>query len=188
MIIGLTGKMGSGKDTVYSRLLQYLPLAERRAFADPLKDSVAALLKLTREEVDALKLDPRRNIHVVIGNEYRTQSMREFLQRYGTEAHRDVFGHNFWLDATLPHADYSKECIVITDVRFDNEAERVLACGGKVWRVEGIDDETGGHASEAGVSDRLVSYILSNKVRSDQFAALDREIEAILDKMGVYHV
>ena len=29
-------------------------------------------------------------------------TFREFLQRYGTEAHRDVFGKDFWLEYTLP--------------------------------------------------------------------------------------
>jgi hypothetical protein len=145
MIIGLAGFKGSGKDTVAAYLIKEHGF-ERKAFADPLKRSVAALFDIPFADVDKLKND--NDIRVAIGRykgggetdypfNYGSQSFREVLQRYGTEAHRDVFGQDFWLDYTLPvQGFYPGRAIVVTDVRFKNEAERVRELGGFLWFID----------------------------------------------------
>jgi hypothetical protein len=145
MIIGLSGEIGSGKDTIAAYLVKEHNF-ERKAFADPLKQSIAALFKIPFSEVDKLK---NRDVLVGIGEigepEYQQWiqyvgikglTFREFLQRYGTEAHRDVFGKDFWLDYTLPvQGFYPGRAIVVSDLRFSNEAARVRELGGLVVRV-----------------------------------------------------
>jgi len=141
MIVGLSGQKRSGKDTIAAYLVKEHNF-ERKAFADPLKRSVAALFDIPFSEVDKLKLDPQ--VEVIIrkwkdGNifeDYVRMNKRTFLQRYGTEAHRDVFGQDFWLDHTLPvQGFYPGRAIVVTDVRFTNEAARIRELGGIVVRV-----------------------------------------------------
>jgi Deoxynucleotide monophosphate kinase len=141
MIIGLTGLKGSGKDTIAAHLIKSYGF-ERRAFADKLKESAAALLKLDPSHFEVLKNSP--DILFAIGSFKQdgmfemivNQSTREFLQRYGTESHRDVFGQDFWVNQLLPmDGFYTDRNIVITDVRFVNEAERIHALKGYVVRV-----------------------------------------------------
>src|SRR6516165_2411699 len=117
MLIGLTGLKGVGKDTVAAILVKDYNY-ERRAFADPLKKSVAALFDIPFHMVDKLKNDPSIRV-TLVKHDYGLDQMRwaghgndltfrEFLQRYGTEAHRDVpeMGHDFWVELLLPVRGY----------------------------------------------------------------------------------
>jgi Deoxynucleotide monophosphate kinase len=154
MIIGLTGLKGSGKDTIAAHLIKSYGF-ERRAFADKLKESAAALLKLDPSHFEVLKNSP--DILFAIGSFKQdgmfemivNQSTREFLQRYGTESHRDVFGQDFWVNQLLPmDGFYTDRNIVITDVRFVNEAERIHALKGYVVRVVRTLFNDDAHTSE----------------------------------------
>jgi Deoxynucleotide monophosphate kinase len=154
MIIGLTGLKGSGKDTIAAHLIKSYGF-ERRAFADKLKESAAALLKLDPSHFEVLKNSP--DILFAIGSFKQdgmfemivNQSTREFLQRYGTESHRDVFGQDFWVNQLLPmDGFYTDRNIVITDVRFVNEAERIHALKGHVVRVVRTLFNDDAHTSE----------------------------------------
>jgi hypothetical protein len=200
MIIGLAGEKGCGKDTVAAYLVKNYEF-ERRAFADPLKRSVAALLGIPFHEVDKFKndesvfvalgyqneppqmkqatatmlnggiarcdyagckdpiiLEDERHMHPELGAPnamwspiVEGQTFRQFLQRYGTESHRDVFGEDFWVDQTLPtDGYYPGRKIVVTDVRFDNEYNRIKELNGVVVRVyrEGIEPGIDPHPSE----------------------------------------
>src|SRR5215467_14474429 len=129
VILGLSGAKGSGKDTVAAYLVKEHGF-ERKAFADPLKKSVAALFDIPFASIDQFK----NNDAMLVTIEHRSNpslhqtdmTFRTLLQRYGTEAHRDVFGEDFWLDYTLPvRGYYPGRAIVVTDVRFENEANRV---------------------------------------------------------------
>lgn len=105
-------------------------------------------------------------------------SGRTFLQRYGTEAHRDLFGDDFWVDALLPleikkfHGDEARwqknfptsDIAVITDVRFENEAERIRDLGGQVWRIDRPDlpETEDQHASEQALPISMVDVVVPN--------------------------
>jgi len=170
MILGLNGLKGSGKDTVAAYLIKEHGF-ERRAFADPLKKSIAALFDIPYHEIDKMKNDPNVVVKVGIPSSPEFDELvnskhtfRQFLQRYGTESHRDVFGENFWADQTLPKdAFYRGRNIAITDCRFANEAMRVHSCGGFVVEIirPGLDDADQ-HSSEASLDPRSVDYKLEN--------------------------
>jgi len=136
MIIGLSGYKQSGKDTVAAYLVKEHQF-ERKAFADPLKKSVAALFDIPFSDVDKLKNQTYATATVESKDgSLHDMTFRTFLQRYGTEAHRDIFGQDFWVDQTLPvRGFYPGRAIVVTDVRFSNEAVRVRELGGLVVRV-----------------------------------------------------
>lgn len=202
MIIGLCGEKGSGKDTVAAYLIKEHGF-ERRAFADPMKKSVAALLDIPYHEIDNFKNDDtvfvttgykNFNVKQVAGHgpnaPYEADAMwspireltfREFLQRFGTESHRDVFGEDFWLDQTLPVGGYySGRAIVVTDVRFENEVRRIQDLGGHVVRVmrPGLVSQDP-HRSEA-PSLLSVNYRLINDGTIEE---LSGHIEHMLDIM-----
>lgn len=139
MIIGLAGFKGSGKDTVAAYLVKEHGF-ERKAFADPLKQSIAALFNIEFHQVDQLKNDPDVWVALEVGcaeSDYIDRmTFRTFLQRYGTESHRNVFGQDFWIDQTLPvQGFYPGRAIVVTDVRFQNEADRIRHLGGTLWFI-----------------------------------------------------
>lgn len=173
MIIGLTGYQRAGKDTVASIIEALVPFTEIRSFAGPLKASAAALLGVTVDQLDEWKVDPMVGLHLIDakggleapnGVERPAMTIREYLQRYGTEAHRDVFGRDFWVDMSLPiDGDYESSHFVFTDLRFPNEAQRVRELGGVVWLI----DRPGhgpreAHASEAPLPLSVVDRVIRN--------------------------
>ncbi len=144
MIIGLHGKARSGKDSVCNLMRKHSNgKVVRRAFADQLKLSAYRLFKpdATVEEALLWADDMKEQGYVdMIHDSGKGAHVtgREFLQRYGTESHRDIFGRDFWVDCALPRWDgmgHTEEgifqvhspfdCVVFTDVRFVNEAERI---------------------------------------------------------------
>lgn len=60
---------------------------------------------------------------------------RRLLQVMGTEVGRMLFGENVWVDIADDKIAKIPGDVVITDVRFDNEAEYVRANGGEVWWI-----------------------------------------------------
>lgn len=190
MIIGITGHKRSGKDTTYQIIQQIYPYAERRAFADKLKQSAAALLGIPVEEIERLKTDPSYHLTVQHFNVFEyspiaQMNVRTFLQRYGTEAHREVFGEDFWLEQCLPRDEMSnyldhKKLIVVTDVRFDNEASWIIRMGGDIWSLnrDAVKDESDEHASEVPVDGDYVSVKIDNNgTLDDLYTKIETELE-----------
>lgn len=193
MIIGLTGKKHSGKDTAFEIIKAVYPSAERRGFADKLKESAAALLDVNAEWFNIEKFSTNKLIY---GN-YRHEgfndtkdislTIREFLQRYGTEAHRNIFGEDFWLEQCLPTdklsllnydaAQWNRELetyinplIVVTDVRFNNEAEWILKLNGLIWEIRRPEiDDGDSHPSEVPISMQLIHHTLVNDGTLENF-------------------
>jgi len=186
MILGLNGLKGSGKDTVAAYLIKEYGF-ERRAFADPVKKSLAGLFGVPYHKIDVYKNDPGIWVELTNGGNERLMNLpltfREFIQRFATEAHRDVFGQDFWLDYTMPkNAFYSGRKIVVTDVRFSNEAKRVHDCGGSVIRIDRPDVDVGDtHISEAPLDPKLVDFILHNDRGLDELYLLT---ESMLSFVG----
>lgn len=167
MIVGLTGKKGHGKDTVGSYLVEHHGF-KRVSFAGPMKASAAAALGVTVEQLEAAKNDPCAFVAFGVyaegpGEFYPNKAItvREYLQQYGTEAHREIpeFGDRVWTEmgrASIVRAADGKgflppNGVVVTDVRFDNEAEVVRSLGGivvKVYDPRKDDDGKDTHASE----------------------------------------
>lgn len=190
MLIGLHGKKSAGKDTVYERasriLADVLPV-ERASFADLLYRSAAASLDVTVEELQEWKNDS--GVFVAVGSRFEDGSffvahkrtVREFLQAYGTEAHREVFGPDFWVE----NVDLSHEgrVVFVTDVRFANEALAVREAGGTVVHVLGpaeVEQAGDGHASETVLPSVLIDMTLTNSQRDDNFRALDKLVDTAL--------
>lgn len=172
-LIGVGGRAGSGKNTV-AALAQEEWEGVRvgfAAFADLLKISAGRLAGQEEDPIGwANEFKVRGQVIFTMtgtpnGVEAAAFTGREFFQRYGTEAHRDVFGTSFWVDAlrdSLPSLR-SYDVVFITDARFPNEAEAVRAMGGEMWRVEratahGQDK----HISERPLPDYLCDVVVPN--------------------------
>lgn len=164
-LIGLTGRAGAGKDTCYELIdeeFSHAYLVQRVGFADLMKESAMAALGLETDQADWFKLHGSLTIKIEGITESRLTG-RQYLQNYGSEAHRDLFGSTFWVDRVL---DTVPEGItVITDVRFSNEAERIREMGGEVWSVERPRRMSDGsfHVSEQPIDRGLVDRVIHNR-------------------------
>lgn len=179
-IIGLTGRARSGKDTVaeiVGALLSDDLVVVREGFADKLKLSACRLFYPDATLAQALSwcefVKTQGQLTVedakqVVGID-TTITGRQFLQRYGTEAHRSVFGEDFWLDAVLPEGRDDCDVLVIPDARFENEVKRVRERGGEVWRIErAAADSKDTHPSERPIPNDLVDHIVENNGTIDE--------------------
>ena len=125
MIIGLTGYAQSGKDTVAKILVDNYGYT-RIAFADKIREflyeTAPDYVKFLVDEVGWEKAK-------------QNQTVRELLQSTGVGA-RTVFGEDFWIEqAFRKYKDLDN--VVITDVRFTNEADYIKWYpGAQLWRVE----------------------------------------------------
>jgi hypothetical protein len=207
MLIGFTGRAGAGKDhchttlaTLYfSRLLVEMEATglpydlrdaglipvERRSFADMLYKSAAEAIGATPGQLRDWKRDGTA-IHVVrpeSGFVALRLTVRQYLQRYGTEAHRELFDPDFWVNAVdLSHAG---RLVTVTDVRFPNEARAIREAGGIVLRVVGPDDGLGdNHASEVPLPDHLIDGIVDNSDRTPGLGLIRELTSAILMARG----
>jgi hypothetical protein len=134
VIIGISGKKRSGKDTVY-RLIRGNAgiLAVRAAFGDQIKEEVAGVTGVDLDHIEEHK-----------------ERFRPILQWWGSDFRRHYKGESYWLDKMLAKMKTitGREVLVITDVRFPNEVELVKKAGGIMIRVErktGLEDA---HSSE----------------------------------------
>lgn len=148
MLVGLSGYARSGKDTVAARLVEEHGFT-RLAFADPMREALYRLNpKINIADVQGIHLASAVNGLGWEQVKAESPDARELLQRFGTEVVREMFGENFWVDYTM-HLAESLDKVVISDVRFKNEAEAIKAAGGVVWRVERPGTEAANsHASE----------------------------------------
>lgn len=162
-LIGFTGCKGVGKSTAGEFLVH--EGFKQTGFADKLKEAVANLFDIELKMVEHLKFQDSvgsiGSVLLQINNvtEY-DYSWREFLQRFGTEMGRETFGWDFWVDLALP--DFPVVDTVFTDVRFDNEAARIMRFGGSVYEITRPGHEPDGHASEEGIDRDLIMGTIHN--------------------------
>lgn len=155
MIIGLTGRKGSGKSTV-AEILNNKFNYKTMSFATPIKDMLMSM-GLTEDEI----YDPELKEKKI---ERFGKSPREMLQLLGTEFGRNLITDDVWvrvLEAKIEPDDQ----IVIDDIRFPNEAEMVRGKGGKIVRVTRAGQELGMvdiHVSEAGIPLELIDHEIKN--------------------------
>ena len=147
-IIGISGKLGSGKDT-FAELLaeQLVGKVERHALADK--------LRLITEIVSGVKMTTTHETNKPFCNEIRnyTQDQKnivikqfdktigETLQLVGTDLFRDNYDTDIWVKSffneELEEKLNSGKIIIVPDVRFINEADYINQEGGYLIRLEG---------------------------------------------------
>jgi len=159
MLVGLCGAAGAGKNTVADFLSDFTQIA----FADSLYECVSTITGLP-----VVKLKDREVKETVIP--WLGKSPRQMLQSMGTEWGRETIHPEIWIRIAMNRAWLEKvagRSVVITDVRFDNEAAAVAAAGGEVWEVARpgwrcLADDAAAHQSEAGISRHLIARTIDN--------------------------
>lgn len=157
MLIGLMGTKGSGKDTCGIHLINQYGFI-KKSFADPLKKVCQELFLFTDEQLNGTleqkeTADPR----------WFNCTPRKAMQYVGTELFRDhldnimpglgknIFTHHFklWYESAIKLNPQIR--IVVTDIRFENEADLIHELGGIVCKIERNvtgDSDHSNHSSE----------------------------------------
>ena len=154
MIIGLAGYAGSGKDTVAKILVDDYGF-QRRAFADKIRDMLYEINPMAGGEPIQIRVDAD-------GWDKAKQhpEVRRLLQKLGVAA-RNHLNSNVWVMPVLN--DLGTTHCVITDVRFENEAQAIISMGGELWRIErpGVGP-VNNHISESELKDYTFDKLIIN--------------------------
>lgn len=163
IVVGVTGAAGAGKGTVASMLGWH-----EVSFADPLYDMISTM---TGYSVEQLK-DRQFKEQVI---PWLGKSPRQLLQTLGTDWGRDIVAKDVWrkIGARRIRAAHLAgiTCVVVPDVRFDDEADLIHdEFGGVIWEVTRPGAQTCvGHVSESGLSRNRIDRTLVNAGTLDEF-------------------
>ena len=144
---------------------------EIRKFAGKLKDIASHLTGIDIEDFEDQEFKKTN-----LGTEWWTMcdeghqpmTVREFLQKLGTDALRNGLHDNVWVNALM--ADYVKDEVteqypnwVITDTRFPNEAQAIKDKGGIIIRIDRpFVKPINNHPSEIGLDSWKFDYKIAN--------------------------
>lgn len=192
MIISLSGKIGSGKDTVAEIIKQITPYHnwETKKFAGKLKviaEILTGIPKIHFEDQEFKKRD--------MGPEWG-MTYRELLQKLGTDALRNGLHENVWVNSLF--ADYQANTVtvgtsefditekdelpnwIITDCRFPNELNAIKERNGITIKVVRDNAVVSDHPSETALDTYTNwNYVIDNNGSIEDLKA---KVSEILDK------
>lgn len=171
-LIGISGKAGSGKDTIADYLFErhgFLKIS----FADPLKAAASKIFGVNL----AIFYDRDKKESPL---EYWNMTPRRMLQLLGNEAVKPHFGDDLWIKRWFLSYQQVKDtdCVVVPDCRFDRECVAIRYLGGTMIHLErpgaGLDGEAGTHSSEVGPTQMAQDFLLVNDgTVKDLYAAVE---------------
>lgn len=185
MIIGLSGKKQSGKDTS-AKLLQQL-LVQRgykvsiESFASTLKQMAGILLDMNYHDFESEKVKSSPAAPFLP----EEVTVRSVLQLLGTEIGHQL-GASIWVDKLMYRIKAMQEAdpsliVIITDVRFPTEAGKILISGGTLIRLEVPgQDNTDQHPSETALDGYSFKYVIVNQKK--EYSELKGALETIVSK------
>jgi len=136
-IIGISGKAGSGKDTLGQYISEHYGY-QRESCARPLKEALNVLFGWTMEQWN----DREWKEQIIPGY---SVSPRYLAQTLGTEWGRNLIDSDLWIKLLTAKIKFPS---VITDIRFPNEAKFVKENNGLLIRIFRESPSVGNHPSE----------------------------------------
>lgn len=202
-IIGLTGHAGAGKDTV-ARLLGERFRVAPIAFADMLKHEIVGAFGIDRRLLDDPLLKSVQTDQLLLRNctdpdfvAYAWEiglldavSPRTIMQRWGD--YRRAQDADYFVIRTAERlrvvTDGSDlDAVLLTDVRFQNEASLVRQVGGQLWRITRPDGPAPSrHASEWLLANERVDAEIVNDGSVEKLAKIATDLmrEALNRRAG----
>lgn len=190
-VIAINGIKRSGKNTVGNIIAGLLPEhVQQVGFADKLKVLGARSLGFKGNDAELLHLmNELKDQEAVIDVHYTYRdkpdvsgtNSRRFLQHLGSDA-RELLGCDLWVDQVLPplrpmsfsqdiytQIDHvlrehypDTDTLIITDLRFENEAKRVKQYDGTILEVVRPGLHSDGHVSELRLPEYLIDHRIDN--------------------------
>ena len=157
MIIGLSGYAQSGKDST-AELLCLNYGYTRLAFADPMRQALMIINP---------RLDSITRVSDFVGDygwdvAKKNPEVRRLLQVLGTDFGRKMLGDDVWINIALSGIK-SEDKIVISDVRYPNEAQAIKNLSGSLWRINRHNHSAvNGHTSEHAMDNYMFNHVIYN--------------------------
>ena len=172
-LIGVAGRARSGKDTVANFIVAAIG-GYRYSFGDPIRAMLAPLgvdmsdpywQARKEESIPALGVSPRR-----------------MMQTLGTEWGRQLINPDLWLIMAHQRLLQNGPGMVVSDVRFDNEAAWIRKHGGRIIHVIRPDTKAvEAHASEDGIEMQDTDARLFNSGTLEELQLSVRELLRVYD-------
>jgi len=181
MIISISGKIGSGKDTIAEIIKEKMPAAgwEVKKFAGKLKEVATLLTSIPVDKFEDQSFKQTTLPEQWNNAEDDPMTVRDLLQRLGTEAMRRGLHENVWVNALF--SDYQNNSNwIITDTRFPNEID---ACVNRKAITILVQRDSGNHVGTAHASETALDhydqwdYIIDN---TGSMENLRRKVDEIL--------
>lgn len=147
--IGITGAIGSGKNTAGDFISLVLGIPQY-SFAAPLKEVVSHLFGVSPETLESH--EGKANL-----NEFWGISPRNMMREVSESCIKPKYGQDFWIRRAEQVLGGSEACsrgVVITDVRFENEADFIRKHGFLIHVTRPNnphDKQMSSHVSDKGV-------------------------------------
>lgn len=156
VVVGISGKIGSGKNYLADRLIEEYSRRGLKAgfssFATPLKAELSQIIQSLPgpdESIAAsynMPLKQAQKLRELLAADYaarglsltaydRTEGVRRALQYLGTDIRRAV-DQQYWVNLFKRAVDRTLDFALVTDVRFPNEADAMIDMSGVILRLE----------------------------------------------------
>ncbi|AUM59646.1 deoxynucleotide monophosphate kinase [Pseudomonas phage PMBT3] len=195
MLVGVTGLARSGKDHASDYLAKEMQLY-KYAFAEPLKTMLKSVFGDHFHEGDRSGICPET-----------CKSFRVMMQTLGTEWGREMMNPQVWVNLVARRwrevsegntlvqngtiASYMARGMILSDVRFDSEAEWIQLNGGVILEIVRPEQKTlgeklksvvgiAGHQSEKGISRHYITHTIVNDGTLFDF---DMKLMGIVDEL-----
>jgi len=165
ILIGFSGKLGSGKDTCADIMVKHRNF-ERRSFATRVRATVAGLTGLRLKDVSS------RESKKIVPSGF-TYTIGQLLQIVGAGM-KQLICSDVWITPVI--SSCGARCL-ITDCRYPEEASAIEAKGGFVIRIEGDparirelneDGRDLNHPSETALDDYSFELVIENSGSLEQ--------------------
>lgn len=183
ILIGLAGPARSGKSTAADHLVRN-HLLEHYAFADPLRSGLMEIFNLDPEDFEGVKKEQPV--------EWLGRSPRELMQSMGTEWARQMVHPDVWVKLAEQNLNYLENSLsavvgfVVSDVRFENEAELIRKRGGTVIHIIRPDaPAVNPHSSEAGIQAKQHDLTICNIGDREQLRCLIDDCVAVIRRRSL---
>jgi len=164
-IVAIAGPAQSGKSTVAAYLKSQNYTED--SFAAPIRSCVAHIFNISLTQLEKCKDQPMYPFH---------WTPRKMMQTLGTEWGRQMIQDDLWIVSLKERIKNEPGNIVISDLRFENEAAVLRDMGADIWHIErpGVAN-VANHISENGIMRQLHDYVLlNNGTKYELFKQVDK--------------
>lgn len=195
MILGVTGLIGSGKDTIADYLCTFHGF-KRLSFAASLKDAIALIFGWDRELLEGTtktSREWRESVDKWWAERLNMPNLtpRWILQYWGTEVCRNGFHQDVWVASVENKLRNAKDNIIITDCRFANELKAIKNTGGITARVERgprpiwYDDAVAYNKGPHAIGWALARNVLEkHNVHASEYSSVGLDYDHYIDNNG----
>lgn len=150
MIIGIIGRVGSGKDTT-AKMLRNVLGGTIMKFATPLKEIISIITGCSIQDLENQSFKTQELPEYLLNNKANITTYRQLLQFLGTELFKGYLDDDFWIKVNsnkILEEEKKSKIVYISDVRFQNELDFIRSNGGFVIKLERFSDTPISHSSE----------------------------------------